>query len=89
MREMRAVAFVTDLIDGGKLDSGQYKRLNVHWIESEARMKGMGVSSKLNAEWPFLVYLKEIGRQAANEWLAQHFDAIGQRSTVDIRAKFL
>jgi NTE family protein len=89
MREMRAVAFVTDLIDHGKLDARQYKRLNVHWIESEARMKGLGVSSKLNAEWPFLVYLKEIGRQAANEWLAQHFDAIGERSTVDIRAKFL
>ena len=89
MREMRAVAFVTDLIDCGKLDSSQYKRLNVHWIESEARMKGLGVSSKLNAEWPFLVYLKEIGRQAANDWLAQHFDAIGERSTVDIRAKFL
>ncbi|HJQ55324.1 MAG TPA: hypothetical protein VJ890_00370 [Vineibacter sp.] len=52
-------------------------------------MKGLGASSKLNAEWPFLVYLKEIGRQAAHEWLTQHFDAIGQRSTVDIRAKFL
>jgi NTE family protein len=89
MREMRAVAFVTDLIDRGKLDAGEYKRLNVHWIESEARMKGLGVSSKLNAEWPFLIYLKEIGRQAAHEWLAQHFDAIGTRSTVDIRAKFL
>ncbi|MCW5745293.1 MAG: patatin-like phospholipase family protein [Alphaproteobacteria bacterium] len=89
MREMRAVAFVTDLIDCGKLDAREYRRMNVHWIESEARMKGLGVSSKLNAEWPFLVYLKEIGRKAADDWLAQHFDAIGERSTVDIKAKFL
>lgn len=89
MREMRAVAFVTDLIDCGKLDAGQYKRMSIHWIESKARMKGLGVSSKLNAGWPFLVYLKEIGRQAASEWLAQHFDAVGERSTVDIKAKFL
>ena len=33
MREMRAISFVTDLIDEGKLASNQYKRINVHWIE--------------------------------------------------------
>ena len=34
MREMRAVSFVTDLIDQGKLSANQYKRINVHWIEA-------------------------------------------------------
>jgi NTE family protein len=89
MREMRAISFVTDLIDQQKLDSNTYKRVNVHWIESERQMRGLGVSSKLNARMDFLLHLKAIGRQAADQWLQGHFDAIGRRSTIDIKEKFL
>jgi NTE family protein len=89
MREMRAISFVTDLIDTGKLDSNQYKRVNIHWIEAEKQMRGLGVSSKLNARMDFLLHLKEIGRQAAHDWIASHFDAIGHRSTIDIKDMFL
>jgi NTE family protein len=89
MREMRAISFVTDLVDEGKLDAGTYKRINVHWIEAEQQMKGLGVSSKLNSRMDFLLHLKTIGRQVADQWIAAHFDAIGQRSTIDIKEKFL
>ncbi len=89
MREMRAISFVTDLIDGGKLDCKSYKRINIHWIEAEQQMKGLGVSSKMNARMDFLLHLKAIGRDAADGWIASHFDAIGQRSTIDIKEKFL
>ena len=89
MREMRAISFVTDLIDQGKLDNNSYKRVNVHWIEAERHMRGLGVSSKLNARLEFLLHLKEIGRQAADAWLGANFDAIGRRSTIDIKEKFL
>lgn len=89
MREMRAISFVTDLIDAGKLDNQSYKRINVHWIEAEKHMRGLGVSSKLNARLEFLLHLKEIGRQAADSWLDANFDAIGRRSTIDIKEKFL
>jgi NTE family protein len=89
MREMRAIAFVTDLIDGGKLDSNQYKRINVHWIEAEKQMRGLGVSSKLNARMDFLLHLKAIGREVADRWISTHFDAIGRRSTIDVKEMFL
>lgn len=89
MREMRAISFVTDLIDQGKLDSNQYKRVNVHWIEAEKQMRGLGVSSKLNARMDFLLHLKQIGREVAERWIADHFDALGERSTIDIKEKFL
>ena len=89
MREMRAISFVTDLIDEQKLDSNSYKRINVHWIEAEKQMRGLGVSSKLNARMDFLLHLKAIGRKAADDWLAGHFDHIGHRSTIDIKEKFL
>jgi NTE family protein len=87
MREMRSVSFVTDLIDQGKLDPNQYKHVNVHWIEAERQMRGLGVSSKLNARMDFLLHLKEIGRDVAERWIATHFDAIGERSTIDISAR--
>jgi len=89
MREMRAISFVTHLIDEGKLDREQYKRINIHWIEAEEQMKGLGVSSKMNARWDFLLHLKEIGRKVADNWIATNFDAIGQRSTIDVVEKFL
>ena len=89
MREMRAISFVTDLIDEQKLDSNSYKRINVHWIEAEKQMRGLGVSSKLNARMDFLLHLKAIGRRAADDWLGMHIDNIGQRSTIDIKEKFL
>lgn len=89
MREMRAISFVTDLIDAGKLDTKTYKRINVHWIEAEQQMKGLGVSSKMNARMDFLLHLKAIGREVADAWIAAHFDAIGHRSTIDIKEKFL
>jgi len=89
MREMRAISFVTDLIDAGRLTSNEYKRVNVHWIEAEKQMRGLGVSSKLNARMDFLLHLKEIGREVADRWIASHFDAVGRRSTIDIKEMFL
>jgi NTE family protein len=89
MREMRAISFVTDLVDAGKIDSNTYKRINVHWIEAEQQMKGLGVSSKLNARMDFLLHLKAIGREVADAWITANFDAIGHRSTIDIKEKFL
>jgi hypothetical protein len=75
---------------GDDLDApNQYRRLNVHWIEAERQMNGLGVSSKLNARMDFLLHLKEIGRDVAERWIAAHFDAIGDRSTIDKREEFL
>jgi hypothetical protein len=33
------------------------------------------------------LHLKEIGRDVAERWIATHFDAIGERSTIDISAR--
>ncbi|MEM1345966.1 MAG: hypothetical protein AAGI34_15485, partial [Pseudomonadota bacterium] len=45
-------------------------------------------TSKLNAERAFLQHLFEIGRASATRWLDDHYDDLGQRSTVDIRQMF-
>jgi len=89
MREMRAINFVTDLIRSGALREHQLKRMLIHDISAEAEMSGLSVASKLCADWGFLTDLRDIGRAAAEGWLAARFDALGRESTIDIQAKYL
>lgn len=89
MREMRAVSFVTKLIDDGKLDSGEVKRMLVHAISADDVMKELGVASKLNADWSFLTHLQKTGRDRAQAWIDKNFDSLGVDSTVDIRGIYL
>jgi NTE family protein len=89
MREMRAIAFVTKLIDEGALDSNRYSRMLIHSIRSDADMAGRGVASKLNPDWSFITELKEAGRRRASSWLEQNHAMIGERSTIDIAAEYL
>jgi NTE family protein len=89
MREMRAISFVTKLIEDGKLKQGDAKYLMLHSIEADDVMRGLGVASKLNADWEFLMHLHDIGRERAGAWLDQNFEKLGVESSVDIRAKYL
>lgn len=89
MREMRAVHFVTRLIDAGKLNSGDYKRMNIHMVEADQDLKLLGASSKMNAEPEFLDHLKDVGQRACDAWLAKHFEQIGVDSTVDLLETYL
>jgi NTE family protein len=89
MREMRAIGFVTKLIDEGALDSNRYSRMLIHSIRSDAEMAGRGVASKLNPDWSFITELREAGRRRASSWLEQNQAMIGERSTIDIAAEYL
>jgi len=89
MREMRAVAFVSRLIDDGLLSDKGYKRVLIHMIEAEEEMKELGFSSKLMADWSFLTHLRDLGREAAARWLERNHERLGQNSTLDIAGKFL
>lgn len=88
LREFRAINFVSRLIDEGKLDREEYKQVLVHRIEAEAHINPLGASSKLNAEWAFLRHLFDIGRETADSWLAENFDNLGRRSTLDLRSMY-
>ncbi len=88
MRELRAIDFVTRLLDEGSLDRNRYKRMLIHRIDAEADLEPLNASSKLNAEWPFLQHLRDIGRRAADAWLDANFDRLGTESTVDVHAMF-
>lgn len=88
LREMRAIEFVTRLIEDGKLDRKDYQKVHIHRI-SAAELNPLQASSKVNAEWRFLTHLRDIGRQAAEQWADAHYDSVGTRSSVDLREEFL
>jgi NTE family protein len=88
LHELRSIDFVARLLEDGKLSPDDYRKMNVHIIESRKQMRPLDASSKVNAEWAFLEHLFEIGRSAADRWLKRNYDAIGERSTVDIRQMF-
>ena len=89
MREMRAISFVSHMIDRGIIKEGALKRMHVHGILDDEVMTGLGVASKLNADWDFLQRLFAAGRARATLWLEQNYDKIGVDSTVDIAATYL
>ena len=89
LREMRAIAFVTKLIDMKAAGAMDLKRIFVHGISDDEAMRKLSVASKLNADWEALTDLRDRGRERADEWLRGNHDAIGQRSSVDIEARYL
>ena len=86
LRELRAVKFVTKLIEEGRLDQEEYMRVYVHRIASE-ELTPLSSSSKLNGEWKFLRHLREIGHRSAKAWIDAHIDDLGHRDTIDVGAE--
>jgi len=89
MREMRAVAFATRLIDNGELDQANHSRMFMHWIGNDHLMSQLGTATQFHPEWSLLCRLRDEGREAARKWLDQNFEHIGSRSTVDFADMFL
>ena len=89
MREMRAIAFVTKLIDDGKILDNSMKRMLIHGIDAADVMTELGSLDKLNADWDNLSYLMKAGRERADSWLQKNFGRLGEESTVDIRDEYL
>lgn len=88
LRDLRAVDFVTRLIEAGRLEATGYRQMLMHAIADEASLAALGASSKFNVEQDFIDMLFNKGRDAAENWLHTSFRHVGQRSTVDVRKMF-
>jgi NTE family protein len=89
IREMRAIRFVTQLIDDGIILNGSLRRMRIHIVAAEDVMAPLSVASKLDADWEFLTRLRDIGRDRAEQWLDAHFDRLGVESTMDLQAVYM
>ncbi len=86
LREFRAIGFVKELIAAGRLPKGEYRDIRMHRIDADEAFRDLSASSKISAEWAFLKYLRDLGRNAASDWLEEHFEAIGTKATVDVHS---
>ena len=82
--EFRAIAFVKELIAAAKLSHGDFRDIRMHRIDADEAFKDLSASSKINAEWAFLEYLRDLGRNAAEDWLEEHLESVGKKATLDL-----
>ncbi len=84
MRELEGIATINKLLAAGQLEHPRYELIHLHLIADPAVMAGLGMRSKNNTAWPFLTYLRDAGRAAADRWLEQHRHQLGRESTMDL-----
>ena len=92
MREMRMFVHATAFsgaasMPGGRLEQ-RLRQMRFHMIDSSRLASLQRTDTKLLAHPPFLELLREQGRERASEWLAEHGDGVGRRSTVDLNKWF-
>ncbi len=87
-RELRAIDFVQRLLEDGAITSHRMKKVYIHSIADDELMTKLGVATKLTPDNAFLERLKSAGRARMDDFLSVHFDDIGNRGTVDLRAMF-
>ena len=89
LREFRAIDFVNRLMDESRLDPKRYKRNRLHRIDATHALAQFATTSKFDTSWRFFEELHEAGRKAAKDWLHRHYDDIGVKATLDLRAEFM
>ena len=83
VKELRAIGLMQRVAAERGIDLGVYTHTYLHLIHTDLEVKDLVASSKLNAEWSYLRLLFDLGRTWADSWLAENFEAIGHRSTLD------
>lgn len=89
LTQMRSIDFINRLIEEGALQGGRCKHVLLHRIDGGEAMERYPASSRTTADAAMIKKLFELGKESAERWLDQHFAALGQRSTVDVRRDYL
>jgi NTE family protein len=82
-KELRMIALLRQVADPGNGEGARWAQMRTHRIATDM-MAQLGASSKLNAEWDFITMLRTEGFRAASQFLDEHADDIGKRSTADL-----
>ena len=85
MKELRMIALLRQVADPGQGEGARWAQMRTHRIMTDM-LAEFGASSKLNAEWSFLVKLRDEGRRSAGKFLDDHGGDVGKRSTADLDA---
>ena len=88
-REMRAIAFVTKLIEDEIIPKGKLKKLNMHLIRDDAFFGTIDRASGFSSDPDFLEYLFKNGYKCGKKWLEENYDGIEKRTTADLEKDFV
>ncbi|MEM9341520.1 MAG: patatin-like phospholipase family protein [Pseudomonadota bacterium] len=88
LRELRAIDFVSRLLEDGSIPKGAMKKVLIHMIADDPLMRELSVATKLVPTVPILDSLKTAGRAAAEGFLKDHKAKIGKEASVDTHAMF-
>ena len=88
LRELRAINFVQRLIAKGNVSEEAMKNPIIHMIAEDNLMNQLSVATKLIPTPPVLDKLKSSGRRAAGTFLKDHWAALGEENSVDLRSMF-
>jgi len=81
LAELRGLAAVDKVAEPGA------RRLRLHRITLDEIAASADAGSRLNNDYKFFEALRELGRSAAQRFLATRFAAIGERGTIDLAAE--
>ena len=81
LREMRAIYFISKLIDEGKVVNGSLKRINMHVIRNEKYDIRNDKIRNFCSDWRSIMNLYMEGYNTAKGWLSANYDNIGQSSS--------
>ncbi|SEL58198.1 patatin-like phospholipase family protein [Jannaschia helgolandensis] len=87
-RELRAIHFVQRLVRSGTIPEGAMKDVLVHMVADDELMRKLSVATKSVANPIVMAQLRTAGQAAADAFLERDFDAIGDRSSVDLAEMF-
>jgi NTE family protein len=91
LAELRAIEFVNRLIEQGRVPRGtgknEYRQIKVHRIVLEGLGERFSSASKLRNDYKSFDLLRKLGRRAARRFLDAHYDDIGVKSSIDLKAE--
>ena len=91
VQEIDLINTMSKMIERGNLMNTQLKPIRFHAIEAAQEMAALGLDSKNNVGWNFLLNLHELGRNSAADWLADpaRFGKVGIESSINVDQKFV
>jgi NTE family protein len=80
-------SLLADLKAQGLEYSGRYKPIRLHSIRNDAFVAQLGFTSKSSTSWELLSRLHDVGYQTADAWVRTKLEAVGKRSSFDVKAE--
>lgn len=86
MREMRAIGFISRMVNEGWIKEkyqNRLKKINIHCVRADKALEDLPLASVYVPDWDFLVHLRDLGRKEADNWLDKNFNFIGKKTSID------